>query len=471
MLRSLVGSEMCIRDRGGAPKMNKVGLKVELRNARNTKHLLYGTKRHVQPPALSKSSNSIIWDLNYKKPKGADQHKIEATPNVVERLLRDKLHSRIAGSCSHSELLRLFRHFDKDGSGEIDIHEFKKMMSAFNINLTHPAARVMFAKYDVGGDGTISFQEFKKAVMHQQDPTAPDPPAVCPADFGPSIIDHYSKGGGRGLEITRIDWHTGKIDCAPDMVEKVLRQKLGERTGVGANFELRRAWNLFDRDGSKRITINELDQVLKAFNLNLSRRRLREFFDRYDVNGDGTIDQTEFEAGVLNGKFPKKGRLRQYAGTEDQTRRPQTAQGNIGPALKCGGLTMQMNGVFHGNSPEAIERTLRTKLRERSTDRACHELHRIWQHYDKDFDHRVDINEFRQILVAFNIHPSDSCLRQMFDRYDANQDGLVERDEFEHAVLNGCLLYTSDAADEEDSVDLGGRRIIKKKKKRKTTEQ
>eukprot|EP00658_Telonema_sp_P-2_P040842 TRINITY_DN29209_c0_g1_i1.p1 TRINITY_DN29209_c0_g1~~TRINITY_DN29209_c0_g1_i1.p1 ORF type:complete len:454 (-),score=102.18 TRINITY_DN29209_c0_g1_i1:52-1413(-) len=30
-----------------------------------------------------------------------------------------------------------------------------------------------------------------------------------------------------------------------------------------------------------------------------------------------------------------------------------------------------------------------------------------------------------------------------------------------------CLLYTSDAADEEDSVDLGGRRIIKKKKKRK----
>ena len=30
---------------------------------------------------------------------------------------------------------------------------------------------------------------------------------------------------------------------------------------------------------------------------------------------------------------------------------------------------------------------------------------------------------------------------------------------------NYCLLYTSDAADEEDSVDLGGRRIIKKKKK------
>mgnify|MGYP003376868721 CR=1 FL=1 len=30
-------------------------------------------------------------------------------------------------------------------------------------------------------------------------------------------------------------------------------------------------------------------------------------------------------------------------------------------------------------------------------------------------------------------------------------------------LAQGCLLYTSDAADERSSVDLGGRRIIKKK--------
>ena len=32
-----------------------------------------------------------------------------------------------------------------------------------------------------------------------------------------------------------------------------------------------------------------------------------------------------------------------------------------------------------------------------------------------------------------------------------------------------CLLYTSDAADERSSVDLGGRRIIKKKKEHTST--
>src|SRR5678816_4902596 len=34
-----------------------------------------------------------------------------------------------------------------------------------------------------------------------------------------------------------------------------------------------------------------------------------------------------------------------------------------------------------------------------------------------------------------------------------------------------CLLYTSDAADERSSVDLGGRRIIKKKRNRKSPYQ
>src|SRR5678815_2270499 len=49
-----------------------------------------------------------------------------------------------------------------------------------------------------------------------------------------------------------------------------------------------------------------------------------------------------------------------------------------------------------------------------------------------------------------------------------NSSGMMEG-EIEERIMNysrGCLLYTSDAADERSSVDLGGRRIIKKKKKK-----
>ena len=55
----------------------------------------------------------------------------------------------------------------------------------------------------------------------------------------------------------------------------------------------------------------------------------------------------------------------------------------------------------------------------------------------------------------------------------AHKRGIISAVDLDAAIqvmvqLNteGCLLYTSDAADERSSVDLGGRRIIKKKKKK-----
>ena len=42
----------------------------------------------------------------------------------------------------------------------------------------------------------------------------------------------------------------------------------------------------------------------------------------------------------------------------------------------------------------------------------------------------------------------------------------IKKDISNRLWLLTCLLYTSDAADERSSVDLGGRRIIKKKKNR-----
>ena len=50
---------------------------------------------------------------------------------------------------------------------------------------------------------------------------------------------------------------------------------------------------------------------------------------------------------------------------------------------------------------------------------------------------------------------------------DGDGEPLLGGDGGLFGVVGHCLLYTSDAADERSSVDLGGRRIIKKKKKDK----
>ena len=68
-----------------------------------------------------------------------------------------------------------------------------------------------------------------------------------------------------------------------------------------------------------------------------------------------------------------------------------------------------------------------------------------------DFDWRVAVGD--QLLSP-----------EEFEQLATRKVPLVEvRGEW--VLLDPCLLYTSDAADERSSVDLGGRRIIKKKKK------
>ena len=63
----------------------------------------------------------------------------------------------------------------------------------------------------------------------------------------------------------------------------------------------------------------------------------------------------------------------------------------------------------------------------------------------RDRDQAVTILKHRKVSGLFTTPKLLEALAEKIDLYEA------------------CLLYTSDAADERSSVDLGGRRIIKKK--------
>ena len=62
----------------------------------------------------------------------------------------------------------------------------------------------------------------------------------------------------------------------------------------------------------------------------------------------------------------------------------------------------------------------------------------------------------RQALTNGAVRFSDFFIKP---NYSADLSELTGR----LSAFSSCLLYTSDAADERSSVDLGGRRIIKKK--------
>ena len=76
---------------------------------------------------------------------------------------------------------------------------------------------------------------------------------------------------------------------------------------------------------------------------------------------------------------------------------------------------------------------------------------------------QIDPSPF--VVVDYGRGPAYS---ELFQRAGQVSDTVVLKNAINlgkgAALKHGCLLYTSDAADERSSVDLGGRRIIKKTK-------
>ena len=88
----------------------------------------------------------------------------------------------------------------------------------------------------------------------------------------------------------------------------------------------------------------------------------------------------------------------------------------------------------------------------------CHNsLKRLGLDYlDLFFCHRPDFNT----PVEETVRAMDDLIHQGKILYWGTSEWPADRI---MAAYSACLLYTSDAADERSSVDLGGRRIIKKK--------
>ena len=83
---------------------------------------------------------------------------------------------------------------------------------------------------------------------------------------------------------------------------------------------------------------------------------------------------------------------------------------------------------------------------------------------------------FLVIVLLFNFQMTSLANRRLVDQYIQSYKEIAIAEMYRTKIpasiklaqglleSNCCLLYTSDAADERSSVDLGGRRIIKKNK-------
>ncbi|EKX32482.1 hypothetical protein GUITHDRAFT_39668, partial [Guillardia theta CCMP2712] len=141
------------------------------------------------------------------------------------------------GDEERNELYQLFCSLDADGGGQLELQELQQLFDSMGIKMEEEKLKEMFAEVDESGDGSIDFDEFLhiKAMEMPLDPLA----------------------------------------------------------------EARRAFDLFDKDGSGSIDAGELKDALRAMGQNALGRNVNDgeveqLLKAADEDGGGEIDFDEF---------------------------------------------------------------------------------------------------------------------------------------------------------------------------------
>ncbi|KAK4750346.1 hypothetical protein SAY87_027795 [Trapa incisa] len=139
--------------------------------------------------------------------------------------------------------------------------------------------------------------------------------------------------------------------------------------------ELKRLFQMFDRNGDGRITKKELSDSLGNLGMFIPNKELEDMIERIDVNGDGCVDIEEFEAlyGSIMGE------------------RDEEAEDDMKEAFN----------VFDQNGDGFITvDELRSMLASMGLNqgRTIEDCKRMIMKVDDDGDGRVNFNEFKQMM-------------------------------------------------------------------------
>lgn len=129
--------------------------------------------------------------------------------------------------------------------------------------------REAFALFDMNSDGRLDYHELKVALR------------ALGFDMGKREV----------LDIIRDHDSVGDNLITYDSFYQVVGEKMLARDPIE---EIRRAFKLFDDDGTGRILLRNLRRVAKELGENLLDDELRAMIDEFDLDEDGEINEQEF---------------------------------------------------------------------------------------------------------------------------------------------------------------------------------
>lgn len=214
-----------------------------------------------------------------------------------------------------------------------------------------------------------------------------------------------------------------------DEVEKCISQKIEERTSRSTE-RFRQAFRMFTK--SERITLAEFYHHLELLRIHLSPSKCRALFNRFDTDGNGTIELSEFTAAIFS-KQEKESDFIRSAGRQgdgscsDHSGHHHHYDGGTG-------VGVEMFEVEAG-STLSIDQIL-SRLREKLEQHTSKESDRFRQAY-KIFQKSSGITpqEFNSAMGKLGLKLTHRQVHELFVLFDFDKSGDLDLNEFVQGVM------------------------------------
>ncbi|TYZ67074.1 hypothetical protein PybrP1_012236 [[Pythium] brassicae (nom. inval.)] len=201
-----------------------------------------------------------------------------------------------------------------------------------------------------------------------------------------------------------------------DEIEKCISQKLEEKTSKGTD-RFRQAFRIFTK--SEGVTFAEFYHHLELLQIHLSPAKCHALFNRFDLDGNGTIELSEFTAAIFN-KFEQEADII----TPNVDRRA-GGSGNHGIE----------DFEVEAGSALTIQQVL-ARLREKLEQHTSKESDRFRQAF-KIFQKSSGITplEFNAAMGKLGLKLTDKQLQELFALFDFDKSGDLDLSEFVQGVM------------------------------------
>ncbi|KAE9336693.1 hypothetical protein PR003_g12372, partial [Phytophthora rubi] len=331
--------------------------------------------------------------------------------------------------------LAAFKKYDRDGSGELEYDEFRRLMHESGVK-DDKEIDALIEEIDEDGSGSISFNEFSR-VYERRIKRSPNT-----SDEIAAMFSKYDRDGSGDLdydEFRRLMSQLGvkdksAVDALIDEIDEdgsgsisfdEFSRVYDRRIKPSANMdgEVIAAYKKYDRDGSGELDYEEFRRMMYESGVKDSEV-IDALIDEIDRDRSGTIGFNEF-ARVYDRKIkPSLKSTREqasgrYKGTSSAT--------NTRP-------TQTMRKVSQADTEQSIKTRLAT-LQEQELQfmervlRRHNSIENAFQEFDREGRNEMDFEQFRDFMGQYGL-TDEANISMLLKRLDADNSGMIDLQEF-----------------------------------------